>query len=90
LASEDELRLGGVVCHFLANFSACKLPPAPPSNPLAAAGDFIAFPFSIKSYHDVMGRAGDQSERRRVAALMLQYRDVDKITAQQLANLMFP
>lgn len=90
LASEDELRLGGLVCHLLANASASRLPPAPPPNPLVGLGQFIAFPFSIKAYLDVMSRARDQLERRRAAALMLGYRGVGTATANSLANIMFP
>ena len=90
LATEDELRLGALVCHLLANFSATKLPPPPSLDPLQALGDVIGFPFSIKTYHDVMGRARDQSERRRAATLMLRQRGLNEAEVQDLAQIMFP
>ena len=90
MASEDELRLGGLVCHLLAKLSAGMLPPGPPSDPLKGLGNVIAFPFSLKTYHDVMGRVRDQSERRRAAVLMLQHRNLDTATAEGLASIMFP
>jgi len=90
LATEDELRLASHVCHLLANLSAGKLPPLPPKSPVQGLAEVINFPFSIKTYHDVMGRARDQSERRRAATLMLQYRGLTLLEAQNLARIMVP
>lgn len=90
LATEDELRLGALVCYLLANFSAGKLPPLPPQDPAQGLADVMNLPFSIKCYHDVMGRARDQSERRRAAMLMLQYRGLSSMQAQNAAQTMFP
>jgi len=67
-----------------------KLPPLPPKDPAQGLADVIGFPFSIKTYHDVMGRTRDQLERRHAATLMLQYRGLTLVQAQNLAQIMFP
>lgn len=86
--TEDELRLGALVCHLLANIAAGEPPPRPSLSGLPE--DIISFPFSLKAYHDVMSRATDQSQRRRAAQLMLEKRELPPQQSLRLANIMFP
>jgi hypothetical protein len=90
LATEDELRIGALVCYLLTNLPSGKLPPLPPQDPAQGLADVTGLPFAIKCYHDVMGRTRDQSERRRAAMLMLQYRGLSSVKAQNTAQIMFP
>jgi hypothetical protein len=88
LATEDELRLGSLVCHMLANLASGGILPLP--SPSSLPGDAISFPFSLKTYHDIMSRAGDQSQRRRAVQLMLEQRGLNPQRSSGLANSMFP
>ena len=88
LVTEDELRLAALVCHLLANLAANKLPPPP--SPVGFPRDVISFPLSLKTYHDLMNRTNDQSQRRRAAKLMLEQRGIDEEESSEMANAMFP
>ena len=84
IADEDELRLAGIAALPLARISDSTLPKLP------APEVALQFPFAIASFVAILGRAGNQAERRRAAELMLLHNGVDTSEASDMAARMYP
>lgn len=84
IASEDELRLGGVVAEALSQLQRGYPPPIP--TPEAV----VNFPFSLTNFVAVISRADNQLERRRAVELMLIQRGVSASDASRSASLLYP